>query len=400
MAPLQVHKNPPDLVHEFGIPYNFTVMSPDGLKAGIEPQQLASELKSARTIVLGDLHGSYQKLIETLVAADLIDMPKAQAQHYLGLANSPGNFSDHSLLLSILDKALQFVIPSIRWKGGDRQLILIGDVLSDRGPLDTVTLSVIEHISQQAPNAIVRMASNHDHNVLGYLLDEKSFLGTAFVSSMLRACDVATENKQFGDLAQKYFRYLLQSKLLHFDSETKTLFAHAPITEAQLKGLEPLLEAFQTRSPEQVKPQGFQVATVSGPKDVEHFVSQANLLYQEYVVAHLLVYRAFVQNQDDAEQKRAILKQYENCVEPVLSGEEGFLWVRGPLNQAESLPFSKAGVKTLVHGHDPQSAYSPFSLRKSGERAGRDYVVANLDQNVRKGNDVPPNEESVIFRIP
>ena len=338
--------------------------------------------------------------METLVATDLITMPQATAERFMLLALHPTNFSMNPERLAWLDRELQALIPQMRWKGEDRQLILIGDVLSDRGPLDTVTLALIRHFSQQAPERIVRLASNHDHNVLGYLLDEESLMRPEFIPSMSRASEVACFNQQFGTLAAQYYEYLSCSKLLHFDTESQTLFAHAPITQAHLKSLEPFLKLVRDRVPHQLEREPLPVDNIEHPERVTHFVDKANQLYQEYVLMNQASYNEFVQDLPTAEACRESLRHYQQVIDPLLTGEDGFLWARNDLTKRISLPFLKAGVKTLVHGHDVQSASSPFSLRALGTRANADYVVANLEQNVRKGNYIPPDEDSVIFRLP
>ncbi|MEZ4575534.1 MAG: hypothetical protein R2857_11560 [Vampirovibrionales bacterium] len=58
------------------IPYRFDCFSPQGHGLyRLEPAALAQTVKEASTVVLGDLHGSVQKLVETLLAADLREAP-------------------------------------------------------------------------------------------------------------------------------------------------------------------------------------------------------------------------------------------------------------------------------------------------------------------------------------
>lgn len=286
--------------------YSFEIFRPSKIdgKYGIygeDPagREISNELQTAEKIAIGDLHGSFVKLIETLVAGGMAHIESGKAEKLIELSqicrdifynfalaadtrknirsdwkhyklnratlvfsnqpnfswvtNSEGSFSYHpqlDLAKSIIDpktgqKDLPFlmgikqyklaytelkeIMSEVVWIGGDRKLLMLGDVLGDRGVSDYLTMTLIESLRNQAKlagnnNPIEIIASNHDLGIIGvdpnigqYSAPNNSY-GTSF---LLESID---------DIENKYSEYFYQLKMFHYDTNTDSFFAHSRIS--------------------------------------------------------------------------------------------------------------------------------------------------------------------------
>jgi hypothetical protein len=383
LAKPKVEVQPPashqELMKIFNIPYSYSLLSKDGI-SDVYPMRAGEALKDARQIVVGDMHASFLKLMETLVVSDLVEMSEKTARELKELTH---RLDDRSLSVRKMTKTeleIEELLPAIRWKGGDRQLFLIGDMLSDRGPSDRVILSLVKHLRRQVPpDSIVSFASNHDHNVLTYLMTEEEGLVRGQAVSMTRAIEVAKNTGRLPQLEQDYADYLAHSKLLYLDKASKTLISHAPISQTELRRLHDLLPK-ATPHPDDIK-------DLNGVSD---FVDAANQFYQDYVLLNWQMGSEGLHG----EWKDVLAKRREQ-VEPVLAdGIKGFLWVRRILKYKHQLPFYNAGLNTFLHGHDMRSQDSPFSPYYIGPLQTKGgYPVITLDNTIRKGAEAkyPPH---------
>jgi hypothetical protein len=256
------------------------------------------------------------------------------------------------------------LLPSIKWIGGDRKLILIGDVLSDRGPCDLLTLKIIEHLTKDRhDDRFIRLASNHDHNVVPWLAGGKTQISSDQSCSLDRAEMLAAyinqkdENRQeLTKLRELYKDYLNQSKLLHYDPATKTLYTHAAVTNKNLDKLVKVLKETDSSIPKRSK--------IQDGEAISAFVNKANKYYTKYVNKWI-------------EQKYNENPGFEN----VLAGDpkKAFLWNRSALSSRGELPLKGQGVSRLVHGHDSRSKRSSYGTNSSSS-----YHIVNLDQDIRK----------------
>ncbi|MFN7834346.1 MAG: hypothetical protein ACK5NY_00925 [Burkholderiaceae bacterium] len=443
-----VDKVGPLSVPGMDIPYKFSCLSRTG----------CTDLRTAKTLALGDLHGSCYKLVETLLAAKLIYMPEEDAKRFAELMkdernNLPNNLiefiihsteaerekhkTDFSQVLreiSNLVSELRRAISRIKWIGGDRQLVLIGDVLGDRGLSDQITLEILEKLTGDTLGRIVRIASNHDHDVIEPLLNgkiERAFgeerltevfgtLGPGQAVSLWVALKLTeTDMEAREELVQRYKDYLSNSKLMHYDPDTSTLYTHAPIDSEHIKSLINLINNKNTKNLENDKNQsdkknnGRPWYSFKGRRSVKNegipvnselniikydeldretlpgFVDKANKLYRDYII--------------DCFKNSTVGDE----VEKFLAGDQNksFFWKRhfeldengsfvldagrNPIfveYEENELPFKEMGVKTLVHGHDDGTKSSGFHL-KSGTDEDT-YAIVNLDQDIRKGCDL------------
>lgn len=367
--------------------YSHVVMTDTHVRPNLNAEQTAEVMKSAKRVVVGDMHASFHKLVEMLVLADMVEMPAYAAKRFVELANQANDRKLDIKKLAQVERDLRRVVSTFRWTGGDRQLILMGDLLSDRGPLDSITMAIIRKLRNQAPDQITHLASNHDHNVLWKLMTDSMTTIPEQSTSMDRAIETADKNNDLDNLICRYFDHLSDSKLLYLDEKSKTLYAHAPISMKQLRDLQPLLG-----------PDAPKIDEIKDLDGVRRFVKAANRFYSDYVEQNREVFQERV-TEDFTKQMRTdiskdiALHERRQQVEAKLVGEDGFLWVRNLLDKKEDLPFHKAGVKALIHGHDLQTIESsPFNLLKGREKAP-DFTVITLDQLVRKGEGEPSPED-------
>jgi len=343
------------LFQDLAVPYSFNVYSPLGEKLNVGASDLASATASAKTIAMGDLHGSFHKLFETLIATGLVNMPAPQVKRFTELT--------HQALDKQRVKELQALIPSMQWQAG-RQLILMGDIIGDRGPIDTLTLDIIEHLRKDHPDRIINIASNHDHGAFDYWMTGQPVMFPAHQASMMRALILAEDKNA---LREKYARFLSHTKLMHYQPETQALYVHTPLKADTMKSL---FSALQQAGLWHVPYEQMSA------KHLPDFVETANRFYRDYLVS-------------------AMQHGQGNWVAEKFFSEhkDGFLWVRSRLSNTKKLPFYQQGVRFLVHGHDQKSQYSGYSIF-NGVRP--DYNVVNLDQEVRKGY-MPCAETSPLF---
>ncbi|WP_303672930.1 hypothetical protein [Vampirovibrio chlorellavorus] len=440
------------VVQELKIPYAFKVYRREKdpvrgkisnyLPRTIQPENLASHLRGAKLIALGDLHGSYQKLVETLLATGLATMPPdsvasfreisdAFAQDILTEPRYPtdanpfrryaiSRINRNSLARSerLLQMAafsqeaidditqrqqryqgyyqqLRSLIQQLRWTGTEgQQLLLIGDVLSDRGALDFLTLDVMDQITRDHPHRLIGLASNHDHAGMQTLIYGMFPVGWRLAASLGRSVLMATDEDSrvrlslhpegeavrvalrteeapgsLSDLRQRYRRYVQGSQLVHYGPEYQTLFTHAPVTTTEISQLNDILsQRYLDCAP---TPQFDSKSGRACLSDVSFWQTWANRFWQTYAG------KAFAEN------------SLKTPVEEMLEGLEpgqGFLWRRDPLKKKDSVPFFNNGVQALVHGHDRGSLDSPFSVHRqlSPFPWKVPYTVINLDQDTRK----------------
>lgn len=422
----------------------------------LDPRRLPTHLEGAKIIALGDLHGSYHKLAETLIAAGLVSMPSQSAARFRVLSEAfrgeiasekhypPSRNVYQCYVTSRLngkspEKALKMLLqngftgvevedvsrrretyrdyynqlrPLIRemeWIGKPgQQFVLIGDALSDRGPLDHLTLDIVEHLNPENANRIIWLASNHDHAGMQSFIHKRLVLGWQTAGSLGRSLLISRKPDQVqvrftpdGEkikvqiepvlqeesgrhFADRYKRYLQDSRLMHYKADSKTLFTHAPIVDDNLDALNTVLWLYYPDciQPAETNPDNISSADVQKPLGIDW----ANRFWKTYV------------------EKVFCKKALEGPVETLLMGERaynGFLWRRESLNDERVLPFYGGGVNALVHGHDQQSLNSRFATQKQAEHADLipEYTVVNLDQQTRKGihNNSAEEDDSTLY---
>jgi hypothetical protein len=389
------------------IEYGYSIISPEEKTAGLKFDQIQDRLASANSICLGDLHGSYQKLVETLITSGLATMPRESAKKFVTLSKDfeklisenpyletvipqePPKSAFERLMervfktpqkesptvisqAKILQNDLVDVIKTMSWTGDKGQkLILIGDIIGDRGPSDTLTLTVLSHLSKEDSDRFIRIASNHDHCAATFLLNgERTMSRDESQKRALMLCDNHEE------LKEQYLSHLKELKLLHYDKDSQTLYSHAPITPENLESLIANLK-------EEGLIDGDLGYSNINQDTIEEFIEIANNFYKE-----------------------AITFPFENrlpMVDPIAeqtlnNPHDGFLWKRCHYTKSDQLPLVDKGVKILVHGHDSGSGpNSPFSIDRIKSDGEIKTQVVNLDNTVRKAPGYQTEENCRLF---
>ncbi|MFM7469491.1 MAG: hypothetical protein ACKO37_08345 [Vampirovibrionales bacterium] len=132
-----------------------------------------------QTLVLGDTHGSWQKVVELLNLHGLLQCsPETWAELQL-CATAMAKLQERDPYISKpyqqsfqarLDERIQNVLRQVHWGGTQAQHILfLGDVISDQGSSDLMTLRVLERLEaskqeqaqkQHAPTALTQTLSH------------------------------------------------------------------------------------------------------------------------------------------------------------------------------------------------------------------------------------------------
>jgi hypothetical protein len=383
-------------VKHLNIPYSIQMIShssksesthnvhPDKVEF-VSPGDAYKKMYAAKSIAIGDLHASTEKLFETLVVGGFVHMPEKklkQLQHALAMqektadiidqkvnyGSSPVRLSPDPLILEKnalkrYHKQVVELLPYMKWAGGDKKLILIGDVLSDRGPYDPTTLAIINHLDHQAPGKIIKIASNHDHNALNYVVSNQ--LDYPFQSQSLRNA-LRVARQQYGGedkLKASYINYLSQSQLLHWDNDSKTLYMHAPITQRVLE-----------QSINKLNNTGLKITPYKevSSENLPQFIQSLNDAYR----IHILEMTGSHNSHPTHKHLLALRNE----------AFEKLVWCRSPLNKASQIAFNQKqhGVELIAHGHDSKSFESPFSLQNPSRSGSAPVKLVNLDNEVRK----------------
>ncbi|MEZ4575532.1 MAG: hypothetical protein R2857_11550 [Vampirovibrionales bacterium] len=130
----RISDRPRKLLDSLALPYRFCVYGPTMYMVHSPTKDVQNQIKTRLGVVLGDLHGSWYKLLETLVTADLISMsPKTayrlRACHEeletliavnptLSASVDPANHRRPSACLRKLN-----IMQTMRWKDEKRQLL-------------------------------------------------------------------------------------------------------------------------------------------------------------------------------------------------------------------------------------------------------------------------------------
>lgn len=163
------------------------------------------------TLVFGDLHGSWEKLIHHLVISGGLNI--YDIINYTYLQCNPW----------VLNDFIQSGKVHFNPKSTNR-LILLGDIFADRNPDDEYKLELLYRMSLAGCNFTILM-SNHDLAFYEYLTN--GFTGTSPAYLM----EITNENRKDVNL---YFWMLLKNNYKLFEyiesGDDKIFLSHAPVT--------------------------------------------------------------------------------------------------------------------------------------------------------------------------
>ena len=189
------------------LPYQVNVLNPSKLNGNeatdaIGYLEAVKKLKTADNLYLGDLHGAWQKLLQHLSMAELIQMPEATAKEFVaihklleGLETIPtkGGSNHYAQLYSQADlpKAVQAIerfkvaLDQVQFIDDKRGLHLVGDILADRGQSDFAMLLLLEKMQPKIKSMVL---SNHDLDAL-YAYRQQVLLKTDPKLTPLNRCN-------------------------------------------------------------------------------------------------------------------------------------------------------------------------------------------------------------------
>ncbi|MBI2989796.1 MAG: hypothetical protein HYY51_01220 [Candidatus Magasanikbacteria bacterium] len=228
-------------------------------KAGTDDyQDPESHFEEAKLLAFGDMHGSALKVLESVILSKAASMPPEAAREFgdlyadmveaarpvvLATADAPNEHSPFETaekkeeFKKKQDQAL-VLLDTLQWIAGEgKQLVFIGDMVSDRGLSDALTFKILSKLRANLDSDIRVLASNHDLNVLF----NWSGLGGIDTSgaedeqiSMFRATSLLDDKAEF---QLRYMDHVRSLSLIEYDRASGVFFAHGPIVETQVQKL-------------------------------------------------------------------------------------------------------------------------------------------------------------------
>ncbi|MCC6643805.1 hypothetical protein IT411_03580, partial [Candidatus Peregrinibacteria bacterium] len=129
------------------------------VKPAKEAKEDAEKLRQTESLYIGDLNGNMEMFAKSLVSLKLSKNP------------AKPDFSD------------------LNWIGGNRKLILIGDILADRVPEGLSILSAVDRLNKEAAEEggrIVTMYGNHEDFAVSFLLGKNNAGNKSPISDLSR----------------------------------------------------------------------------------------------------------------------------------------------------------------------------------------------------------------------
>ena len=229
-------------------------------------------LFAAECIAAGDAHANVLKITEVAIASGLMAFESMDLQNeFLGtykelmtkfieikpyLKELYDDHKDKDFTNKILNEIKNLVdiliekIKKIQWTGDNRQLILLGDIIKDRGVSDRLTLSLFKHLREQGAETHV-LASNHDLDIFFQFLANRETIGSS------HHIDPASK--------EDYIEYIKQTQLLLYDEQNNICYSHAYLTGKTIQRIKAAVY-FRERIT---------------PNNAEKFVERVNEWYQE-----------------------------------------------------------------------------------------------------------------------
>ncbi|MCA9842642.1 MAG: hypothetical protein KC475_11030 [Cyanobacteria bacterium HKST-UBA03] len=392
------------LVQAAAIPYRFSVFDTlnDRQLPMITSLETLPHVQPASRVVVGDMHGNWLKLLETLLVGGLITFQtpggSSDALKPLTTIRDLGEQLNRAIdadpnleqravrdsIWELKDKLLE-QFQTIRWTDENRQLLLLGDVIADRGPLDYVTMGLIRAINRTDDDGsvddhtnykdrIAYLTGNHDHGVYQYYtFGESPLLGEANhqenrYRSLVNSLKLMQDDPgRWDDLKKQYQQFLGHAKVMLYNPDEKTLYVHAPVRRQEMNGLVDMVCNYaQTFNFTRWK-----YNEIIHNVAMNQFVDDANELY------HFHINYGFEHPQAELVLEDENLKAADQVF-------QDFFWVRTFADSQAFLPFyepsiSRQLVCRLVHGHTNDTVMSQYSNLRPGR--GQGDLGGSVDPN-------------------
>jgi hypothetical protein len=209
------------------------------------------------------------------------------------------------------------------------------------------------------------LIGNHDHACNFVDLSAANFM-SGYVDSFFDGVAVynSSTKDQKLEIYNQLNNFIQNSKLLIFDSTSKTLFVHASIRKRNLNHFVKLLKS--------LKVLGYNF--VLSRDNLPELCDLINQFYCDYRNADMYRDKQYI-------IENRILKNvhdYDN------REFEGFLWVGEHDYTKDSNFFTNLGVKAIVHGHDSFDQSSILCPKNNNYDINSKFTVINLDNNQGK----------------
>ncbi|MBP7992196.1 MAG: hypothetical protein KAZ30_00910, partial [Candidatus Magasanikbacteria bacterium] len=324
--------------------------------------EAAAELEKSDVLIVGDVHASAWKVMQTLITGGRATMPEDKAKKFaelysVAIDETKNNGDKITEKFSQTIAEMNECIKTMEWKDSAKPVVFIGDMIADRGLSDSLVLTIINHLKEKAGDNLRITASNHD---LGPLLFSISKDQSA---SFARFPERFNDDQKSREMLRAYYQNL---DLFLFNSETKTFISHAPIDQTVINTLAARL--------------GFDFLITE--KSVSDFVNEANKWFKKLLSGFIDAAR---KGNDDLNNFRQSFKADLDLFNSGADSDQGLVWSRRDYAATEELPFGNLPIK-YVHGHDSDSrTSSPFSVLNNPQPDSNKPQVINLDNDYRKG---------------
>jgi hypothetical protein len=346
-----------------GFKSTFTLHAPSQTQYNMDINAAHPALQTAKRVVEGDLHANTRKLLELLFLSDLVTGVTPQQIKKLFTIATEAEW-DKSVFLTGVEpwnarvEDYKTTLTGLSWKDPNRQLVLIGDVISDRGADDRLTISLIEKLFESAQGNLVILAGNHDLNPV---MDDSHKIMPHQAKSEL-------PGNMADEVAMKTMvqQYLSKTVLFHYLPEHKAFMSHAPL---RADDMDSLIRVMNQRN---LLPPNIKSSYNIQESDIQPFVESVNQFYQDTLKEYYTQPKAF-KTQEAMELFRSLV------------------WVRSNLHSKEEFPFRHIPKLKLIHGHDSDSKKaSPYSREVKAAldpEASFSHSVVNLDNKYGKSPD-------------
>lgn len=305
---------------------------------------------------------------------ELLDFPYSSKSPVVSLEKDPEEFVKKiELYNKVIDKLLEYLDKIDVLEEGP-ELTFIGDVVSDRGLSDKLTLKLFEKLFESGRTNVC--VGNHDLSVIKKL-DESvgdsassiyptdSFLRDQALDSVEKKLGRSDENNfsiedlisheyaDDQDAIERYKKFLMGSDLFHYDVDSKSFYSHVNLDSEKISAL---LTSGVIDFEGEINNEG----------DLAEFVDAANRWYKKVV--------SFIGSDKNIEEAEVLYDLVDLTQKKVKS----------QYSDLESIPFSSI-INNFIHGHR-KNVKSEFHLNEDGHAEGS-TVVVNLDDSARKSSE-------------
>lgn len=183
----------------------------------------------SQVVAIGDLHASARKLVEVLLEINFIDFPNYE--EFISIYDEliEGGLENISVGYSNFN---QNIFQSITIKS-DQKLVLLGDIVFDRGLSDYIILNLLKRLRNLLGERLIVLTSNHDW---GYFYsdfykfkEEAQTIETPMnLAKNPSFLDSSISNHEMNEL---YIDHLKSLSLFYFEKEAKAFFSHSLLSD-------------------------------------------------------------------------------------------------------------------------------------------------------------------------